>query len=501
MSKKQNKPTNSKSKYFKWGFTAFLVIMASVLSIYTIINISNIASKAVAFLKSIMPILDGLIVAYILSPLVDMIENKLIYPIVKKRNITINDKRKKIVRYISVFLSVFFVLLLIVIFIRLVVPQLILSIQNIILYAPTYLDSLINIANKILENLNLFKEKDIVSIIEHYYEDIMEFMQQNILPSLNSWVRSLSNSVFSFLGAIWDLIIGFFIAIYLLISKERFRGQFKKAIYSLFETKKANQLIADIRFIDKTFISFIGGKIVDSIIIGLICFIIIRCFDMPYYFLISVIIGVTNIIPFFGPFFGAIPSAVLILLIDPIKALYFVIIIIILQQIDGNFIGPMILGNSTGLSGFWVIFSITLFGSIWGVPGMFLGVPTFACIYAWLKRKMYYSLRKKDLSTNTDDYIGLETIKDKKLILKKPNGAEFVEKKKYISLDDVATEDKNINEKLQDNLEKTKEFFSNIIHKDNDNIENKNVNEIESAKDVDPIHEEYLDDEDPEIKA
>ena len=171
--------------------------------------------------------------------------------------------------------------------------------------------------------------------------------------------------------------------------------------------------------IDKTFTSFIGGKIVDSIIIGLLCFIILTCFNIPYTLLVSVIIGLTNIIPFFGPFIGAIPSALLILLIDPVKALTFVIIILILQQIDGNFIGPMILGNSTGLSGFWVIFSITLFGSIWGVPGMFLGVPTFACIYAWIKRKMIHNLNKKDLSIDTEDYYELDYVnKDRKYILK-----------------------------------------------------------------------------------
>ena len=399
-----------KSKYFKWGLTAFVVIMASVLSIYLILNITSIGKSISGLIRMIMPIVDGLIVAYVLSPLIDLFEDKLFIPYLKKHNIEITDKKRSQMRTVSIFLSLLIVFFLIYLFVKSVIPQVIESIQNIISQMPVYMESLINIANTVITKFDLFPERDIMAVIEHYYEDIMGFVQENIVPSINGWVKTVYSSVFSFLGALWDLLIGFFIAVYLLSSKERFRAQVKKLIYSLFARERANLIVEDIRYIDKTFISFVAGKIIDSIIIGMLCFIVLTIINMPYTLLISVIIGITNIIPFFGPFIGAIPSAILILLIDPVKALYFVIFIIILQQIDGNLIGPLILGNSTGLSGFWVIFSITLFGGLWGMPGFFLGVPTFACLYAWLRRFMRESLAEKELPSDTDNYLNLEYI-------------------------------------------------------------------------------------------
>ena len=433
-----------KSKYFKWGLTAFIVIMASVLSIYLIINVSVISKSIGSMIRMIMPVVDGFIVAYLLGPLVDLLEDKVFIPLAKKYNIELNDKKKSLMRSITIFLSLLFVFILIRLFIRTVVPQLILSIRNIINQMPVYLDSLINLSNTVIDRVGLFPGMNIVNIIENYYEDIMAFIQENIVPSINGWMKSLSSSVFGFVGALWDLLIGFFIAVYLLSGKERFRAQAKKLIYVLFKRERANRIIEDLRYIDKTFISFFIGKLIDSIIIGMICFIILTLFNMPYTLLISVIIGVTNIIPFFGPFIGAIPSAFLILLIDPIKALYFVIIVVILQQFDGNILGPIILGNSTGLSGFWVIFSITFFGGIWGIPGMFLGVPTFACIYAWLRRFMRGSLTEKDLSLDTDDYINLEYIDHNNVIHTKVTKGKISlnNEKKYtkISLSDSSEE-------------------------------------------------------------
>jgi len=412
MDNKETRSNPKKSQYFKWGLTAFIVIMASLLSVYIIYNSSRFSENISNFFGMIMPIIDGLIVAYLLIPLVDKQEEKIYKPFLKKHNIELTNKRKTLMRGLSVFIALIIVFLLIYLFFKSVVPQLIDSIQNIITQMPTYMDTLIITANKILSSLNLFEENDIVAVVENYYEDIMNFVYENILPILNGWIKSLSSSVFNFLGAIWDLFIGFFIAVYLLFSKEKFRGQSKKLIYSLFERNKANRIISDIRYIDKTFLAFIVGKIVDSIIIGCLCFIIMTICNIPYALLVSVIVGVTNVIPFFGPFIGGIPSALLIFLVNPIQALYFAIIIILLQQFDGNILGPMILGNSTGLSGFWVICSITLFGGIWGVPGMFLGVPTFACIYAGIRRIMRTSLIKKDYPYDTENYIDLKYITD-----------------------------------------------------------------------------------------
>ena len=159
------------------------------------------------------------------------------------------------------------------------------------------------------------------------------------------------------------------------------------------------------RFANKTFGGFLSGKIIDSLIIGILTFAIISIFNIPYSVLISVIVGVTNIIPYFGPFLGAIPCGIILLMVDPFKCITFLIIVLILQQIDGNIIGPKILGDSTGLSSFWVIFAITLFGGFFGVFGMFVGVPLFAVIYAAIRTFINQRLEKKRLPSDTVYYM------------------------------------------------------------------------------------------------
>lgn len=405
---KKKKVNNS--KYYKWGLTAFVVIMAVLLCVYVIYNSEVFKSQIKSLVAVLMPIIDGLIVAYLLVPVINYQERKIYYPLLEKKKVEITPKIQKLVRTVAVILTYVIVGLLINAFIRSVVPQLIESIQNIIGNMPLYMDTLIKYVNEILEQLDLFDENDVLTLIDTYYDDIVEFAQENVLPSVTSWGKSISSSVFSFLGALWDLLIGFIISVYILFSKEKFVGQAKKLVFSFFSRERSNLILNDMKYVNKTFSGFISGKIVDSIIIGLLCFIVCTICKIPYSLLVSVIVGVTNIIPFFGPIIGAIPCLVLIFLVDPIHALYFLIIVILLQQFDGNVLGPMILGNSTGLSGFWVIFSITLFGGLWGVPGMFLGVPVFACFYAWLRRKMQHNLLKKKLSLSTDEYINLKEI-------------------------------------------------------------------------------------------
>ena len=224
---------------------------------------------------------------------------------------------------------------------------------------------------------------------------------------MNNVIMTISMSVYSILRQFWNFIIGFIISIYLIASKELYAAQAKKIVYAFLPLETANRLISNVRFAHKTFGGFFVGKILDSIIIGIICFVIINFLNMPFSVLISVIIGVTNIIPFFGPFLGAIPSILLILFIDPMQALYFLIFVIILQQVDGNIIGPKILGSSTGLSSFWVIFSITLFGGMFGIFGMIIGVPVFAVIFAFFKSLVEFRLTNRNLHPETNKYLRL----------------------------------------------------------------------------------------------
>ena len=216
-----------------------------------------------------------------------------------------------------------------------------------------------------------------------------------------------------------------------MINKEKFAGQFKKIVFATHDINAGNIVINNVKFVHRTFGGFVGGKVLDSIIIGLLCFIGTTIMQMPYASLISVIIGFTNIIPFFGPFLGAIPSILLLFIVDPmhpINCLYFAIFVFILQQFDGNILGPFILGDSTGLSSFWVIFSITLFGGMWGIPGMLIGVPLFAVIYAAIKSRIEMKLKKKDLPVETDEYTYVCAIDDAGLHKYIPEGKQ---NKKY----------------------------------------------------------------------
>ena len=266
-------------------------------------------------------------------------------------------------------------------------------------------------------------QKSVMEFINQSTTDFTSVINSQVLPQLNSLnnvsemlsqfsgvinvITSVSMSVYSIFKEIWNLVIGFIISFYLLASKELFAAQAKKIVYAFCSVNRANRFISNVRFAHKTFGGFFVGKIMDSIIIGLICFAVTSILGTPFCVLISVIIGVTNIIPFFGPFLGAIPSTILILFIDPLQALYFVIFVIILQQVDGNIIGPKILGSSTGLSSFWVIFSITLFGGIWGIMGMIVGVPIFAILFAFMKSLIETKLSAKNLCPDTKKYLRL----------------------------------------------------------------------------------------------
>ena len=207
-----------------------------------------------------------------------------------------------------------------------------------------------------------------------------------------------------------NIMIGVIISVYLLVSKQKFVGQGKKVLYALFYERQANNILEVVRKSHSIFSGFISGKLIDSLIIGVLCFIGMSIMKMPYIPLVSVLVGVTNVIPFFGPYLGAIPSILLILLISPGKGIMFLIFIIILQQLDGNIIGPKILGSSTGLSAFWVIFAILIGSGLFGIIGMIAGVPVFAVIYYLIKTGLEYSLRKKNLPTDTKEYENLDYI-------------------------------------------------------------------------------------------
>lgn len=396
-------------KYLYWGLTAFFAICGGILFYYFLFHNSNVSTNFKKIIQICMPIIDGFILAYIQCPVLNFFEKKILIPIYKKAGIVLNPKSKKRMRGISVFATLVFTFILLYTFLSLVVPQIMNSVENLAIRFPAYINNFSSWLEDMLAN-NPNIESFVMQYFNEYSKVLESWLRGDFLPQLNLVLISLSSRVVSFFVFFWNLIIGLIISVYMLSNKELFAAQFKKVTYALFEETNANGIIDEVRFVHHTFGGFITGKLLDSLIIGIICFIVTSFIGTPYPVLISVIVGVTNVIPFFGPYLGAIPSAFIILLIDPKQCLYFLIFVLILQQFDGNILGPKILGNSTGLSSFWVIFSITIFGGLFGIVGMFIGVPVFAVIYAAIKRKVGKMLRKKELPDDTRNYMKLRHI-------------------------------------------------------------------------------------------
>ena len=401
-------------KYLYWGITAFLVIACSILFYYVLFHRSSFTGGIGKIIQISMPIIDGFVLAYLITPILNKVEKCIIKPIYIKADIPMTSKNKQRMRAISILLTIVLILIVFYEFFGLIIPEVIRSVQSIIFQMPVYVNNLTNWALGLIKD-NPDLEIAVNQLINQYSAKIMDYVNTNLLPHINELIKTLSLSVLGVFKAFWNFIIGFILSIYVLGSKEKFAGQAKKIAYALFDRKGGNELISNFRFIHSTFIGFIGGKIVDSIIIGIICFICTNIIGTPYAILVSVIVGVTNVIPFFGPWIGGIPSALLVLMVDPLQALYFVILILVIQQFDGNILGPKILGDSTGLSGFWVIFAITIFSGLFGVLGMIVGVPIFAVIYAAIKSVVNRLLRKKDLPTDIPPYMTVGQIDESKV--------------------------------------------------------------------------------------
>lgn len=414
------------NKYVKWGLTALIVLILAICFVCLIFKGDRIWNGLTVILQVAMPVVDGLIIAFIAAPVLNWIEEKIIFPLCRKAHIDIGRKKtKKRIRAGSVLITFLIIGLIIYGFFAIVIPQLITSIQSIITRFPTYINNLIALTDRLLAD-NPEVEKYIEEMLATYSKELDTFLDNNVLPTLNTLIRSASVGMIGVLKSLYNFVIGLIISLYILAGKETFASQAKKICYALFERHTANQIIRAFRFTNRTFIGFLGGKIIDSAIIGVLCFIGTSLLKMPYPVLISVIVGVTNIIPFFGPYIGAIPSALLILMTDPKKCIAFIIFILALQQLDGNVIGPKILGESTGLSGFWVIFSITLFGGLWGIVGMVVGVPLFAVLYAGVDYIVNKFLKKKNLSTDTGDYEILKYINVEKEYIPLEEKGDFI---------------------------------------------------------------------------
>ena len=414
---------NKDSKYIRWGLTAFAVIAGGITFYYFIFHSTNIKLGIGRILDILKPVLFGLATAYLLTPVLNFVENKVLTPLLDKCSIKRSRRRRVFIRGTGILITAFLFVELIYMLVSMLISQIIPSVQGIIDNFDSYSSNVTAWIEQTLED-----NPEIGSYVTKTFdqmEDQINDLIKNILPNTASLIKTVSLSVISVIDVLWDFIIGFIISIYVLANKERFAAQAKKSAYALFEQDTANIVIRNFRFTHRTFIGFLSGKVLDSIIIGILCFVGTSLMGTPYAMLISVIIGCTNIIPFFGPFLGAIPSTVLIFVVDPMHPLncvYFALFALALQQFDGNILGPKILGNSTGLTGFWVIFAITFFGGLLGVFGMIVGVPIFAVIYAAVRAFVNTKLEKKHLPKDTNQYESVEYIDEKGIHPMVPEG-------------------------------------------------------------------------------
>lgn len=398
-------------KYVYWGATAFSVIVASVLFSFLIFQMGTIRNGLSKVISVLNPLIYGAIIAYLLNPLLKCIE-KLVYKLCKKQGWDVPKKVRSMIRLGGIVISLLFAILCIYGLLALLIPEVIASIANLVENFPRYADNLLEWFTATFNENDVWDPK-VVALFEKLSEMAQNWLTNDFMPHLNAFITNLSSGVFDVLIFLKNILIGALISIYILFGKENFAARSKRILYAVLGISLANKTIHNLRFVDDKFGSFIIGKIIDSAIIGVLCYMCTSLIGTPYSLLISVIVGITNIIPFFGPFLGAVPSAFLILAVDPMQCLYFVIFILILQQLDGNFIGPKILGNSTGVSSFMVVVAILIGGGFFGVFGMFVGVPVCAVIIAigqaWMDRR----IEEKHLPPDLEPYMDMEGIDPK----------------------------------------------------------------------------------------
>lgn len=384
--------------YFKFGFTFFISVSACIVLFFMLYRSEGLLEGMSSFNAILTPFVYGFVLAYLLTPMFNFsvrIFNKMLEALPYKKKFFC-----RVSKFMATLISMIITIAFVAGLISMVLPQLITSIIKIIDTFPSNADGLMT---WLIDNFNLSNE--VAKFINNnVVKTLTDWIVENLVPTMSEVVEGVSTGVLSVLVVLKNILIGMIICIYFLNSKETFAAQGKKFIYANWKKENASLIIEETKFIHKTFSSFINGKIIDSMIVGLICFVVLSIMGMPYNLLISVIIGITNIIPFFGPFIGAIPSTIIILLESPVQAMYFVIFILILQQLDGNVIGPKILGDSTGIPSFWVIFAILLGGGLFGFAGMIVGIPIFAIMYSYMSRYTKHKLLKKGLSPYTKDY-------------------------------------------------------------------------------------------------
>ncbi len=377
--------SKGKKHYIYWMFAIFGAVTMSILLFFIIYRYSEFSDSIAKLMGIASPLIYGAAIAYLLKPICNFYERKL-------REL-LSEKHKKLANMLAVAGSMLTAFIIIYLLLMIIIPQVGNSVSRLVQTVPEKL----NQASVWMED-NLDKDFGLPHYLTEVYGEVKttlnKWIEDVLSPNIQNILEGVGAQIWNSVMFLKNFLIGIFVAIYLLVSRKKFGKQAKLILYSIFKTKWADIILSELKYADSMFVGFINGKILDSAIIGVICYVCCLIFKFPNAMLVSVIVGVTNIIPFFGPFIGAVPATLLIFIDSPIKAVWFIVFVIVLQQADGNVIGPKILGNSTGLSSFWVLFSILIFGGLWGFVGMIIGVPLFAVIYDITKKLVFYGLRK-----------------------------------------------------------------------------------------------------------
>lgn len=395
------------SKYFRLGRTLLTVIVLSVIFSVTLINIGTVFNEVKKIISIFSFVIYGLVFAYLMNPVLKMVE-KFVQRILARSNMTERGLRK-LSRGIGVLAALLVFIAIVYGLLSMVIPQLVESIED------TFSQD--NLQNYYVKITSWLKNTVRGTFMEEWLE------QNDPIQAVQNWLAQKEQDIIKMLGdafsevygvakVIFNMVIGLVVAVYLLISKEKFIAQVKKLVVAAFKPKRADRIFEIGRLTNRSFGGFMVGKLIDSLIIGLLSYIGMIILGLPYALISSVFVGITNIIPFFGPLIGLVIGGVLILLQSPIQALYFLIFEIILQQVDGNIIGPRILGGRLGISDFWILVSITVFGSLFGFGGMLLGVPVFTVIYTLASQAIRNALQKKQLPEQTEEYYSILAVED-----------------------------------------------------------------------------------------
>ncbi|MBO4395624.1 MAG: AI-2E family transporter [Eubacterium sp.] len=415
------KLSDKQKRYFYIGLTLFI-------SLSLVVIVSNFFTRAHLIVNLILSIISalssvwiGLVIAYVMSPAVGFFERNVFLKLFKGK--------KGLARALSVTLSIILLIAFLATLLIIVIPQLITTLGTLVKNLPAYYNNLRNFICGFFDNNSAIGSK-VVEFFDGGYDKLISWMQQEVIPNANI-LGTATDALLSAAGILVDFFVGVIISIYLLCDKENYILRARKGLASIFSEKWYTRIMTFCSEAHHVFGEFLIGKILDSLLVGVVTFVFMWVAKMPYATLVSVLLAVCNLIPFFGMFIGMIPSFLLILVIDPVKAIIWLVVIVIYMQIDGNVISPKILGNSIGLGSFWILFSIILFGGMFGILGMLFGVPVFAMLYKIVKRALDRKLHKKGLPTEAYEYGGSSpTFPDRKhrRKLREENEGHIVEK-------------------------------------------------------------------------